>query len=90
MNPMLEMKAGVAKSLNNMKNTFNTLGFSEALVIFDIFLVVKKVTFWSPLESLGFFRGAKMCFGAKKNMNFQPSFLVFSAIRAGTRSRVDF
>ena len=50
----------------------------------------QKVTFWSPLESPGYFRTAKIFSGAQKNKNFQSSFAVFPVIRAGKRSRVDF
>jgi len=54
------------------------------------FLDTQKVTFWSPLESPGYFRTAKIFSGAQKNKNFQSSFAVFPVIRAGKRSRVDF
>ena len=57
---------------------------------FDFFWVAKKVTFWSHRKSTRYIRRAKNFSGASKNKNFPSSFDVFSTIRAGKRSRVDF
>ena len=53
-------------------------------------LVWSIVTFWSQKKSTRYFRRAKNFSGASKNKNFPSSDDAFSAIRAGSRSRVDF
>ena len=66
----------------------------NGVLIFDLFFDrlpdPQKVTFSSQKKSTGYIRRAKNFCGASKNKNFPSSFGVFSEIRAGKRSRVDF